>query len=661
MKFQSGILGVIVVVVALMGTIFGGYILNVNSETIVTTDYTSVTDVSSLYSYRETPDYIEYNPAKNFTGYQLSNGSDSGISFTQSSTINQYYMGQSSGSSSIVDVTSLLTRPTAPSQFYTMYTPYNYDANTDTGYAFYDYDNYTNAVSYTNTPLMVNMIDLIDYLKSTAPAGTDRITINIPTDSDMNVMTYARGTGHMLDNRLPIVNSSSTTNVVGWGIVNGLKTSGTATQNTDIDKYTFFDRNSISVSFDNNTTAENTIFNINFNNQYNLTIPSDYSINRHFFGFAPSTTKMVTISNYTSSSRTGTIGNYSGWHGGNYTLEVVYSWDVQYYYMNPSQGVSINNPSNLVTTDWTNNKTNHQVNILFGVNGDTCSNTIRTPLGDEISLRYDGTTNYVKTNLGLWTDIGSWEHFMLTIDGHQGKVTVTPVIDFVNFQTYNLTDYTYDIGTITVSPFTKLIWLSTNDSYKFSVTSTMVEVTNKLFMVDPSLNIRDYFPLDEGFKLEMSSFTKLGDSITINGTTFYGDADMNTIESTGHIYIPSVEESIKLGTMYIIEDELDGHTYIQSSEWGSSRIDLGETTSSVISASGVWFFTNQLYEGKIVDADKYIWEWANNLTSTQSIMIWLGLIIAGTLIARRFFNFTILDLAIVIASSIILYAILGVF
>ena len=152
--------------------------------------------------------------------------------------------------------------------------------------------------------------------------------------------------------------------------------------------------------------------------------------------------------------------------------------------------------------------------------------------------------------------------------------------------------------------------------------------------------------------------------MTINGVTYYGDSDGNPISDTGNIFIPSADDygvSIKLDSIYIIEDAIDNHTYIQSGEYGSIRYDLGETTSSVISASGTWFFTNELWEGDIVLKSVYKWDWANNLTSTQSIIIWLGLIVIGSLIARRFFDFGALDLAVVVASSIILYSILGVF
>ena len=655
MKFQSGILGVIIVVIALMGTVFGGFILNVNGQSTVTTDYTSVTDVSSLYTYTEQPDFIEYNPAKNFTGYQLSNNSGSGISFTHSSTANQYYMGQYTNTVETLNITSLVTETDfgiSPTNY--GYVPYSYDAGTNTAYALYDYANYDyNALPPVLTPKEVFFTDLITTLKSRAPANTSAIAINIPSSSDMNYhLDGVLGGGSVTVNPSSVNTPSSFTSV-NYGFLNGIRTGSGSIANS----YTFYRNYQISFNFDNTQNVNDTVVNINFADQYTIQKSPDA------ISLMASTSKQLAISDYTG-TRSATMSDYPYWNGGNYIIEVVYYHDVVYEYMNPSQGVTINNASNLVTTDWTNDKTNHQMSIVFGTNGGTNSNTIVLPSNDTISLEYTGSTNRVKVNSGSWTDIGDWEHFLLTIDGYDGNVTVTPIIIFVNYQSFTLANYTYNtIGNITVAPFTKLKWSQTDDSYTFSVYSTMVEVTNKLFMVDPSLNIKNYFPLTEGFKIEMKNFTKLGTSFTINDQTFYGDADGNPIEDTGYIYIPNDDGgvSIKLGTMSIIEDEIDGHTYVQSNEFGSSRVDLGETTSSVISATGTWFFTNQLYEGNIVDGFEYVWDWANNLTSTQSILIWLGFIIIGSLVAHRFFNFTMLDLAIVVASSVILYCILGVF
>ena len=107
MKFDKGVVGVVIVVIALFGTIFAGYFLNVDQETVTVMKYDKVTDVSSLFNYTEQPDYIEYNPAKNYTGYQLSDGSSNGVDYTHASGVNQYPMSTTSSSMITVNLSVL--------------------------------------------------------------------------------------------------------------------------------------------------------------------------------------------------------------------------------------------------------------------------------------------------------------------------------------------------------------------------------------------------------------------------------------------------------------------------------------------------------------------------------------------------------------------------
>ena len=107
MKFDKGILGVVIVVIALFGTIFAGYILNVQEETVSVNEYNRVTDVTSLFQFSEQPDYVEYNPAKNYTGYSYLG--TSGVDYTPSVTTNQYLMDASSIGNTTIDTTSSLT------------------------------------------------------------------------------------------------------------------------------------------------------------------------------------------------------------------------------------------------------------------------------------------------------------------------------------------------------------------------------------------------------------------------------------------------------------------------------------------------------------------------------------------------------------------------
>lgn len=69
MRFQSGKLGALIIVITLLTTVLAGYCTNVTAEEIEVVDYEYVTDVSGLFDYTETPQYINYNPSTNVTGY----------------------------------------------------------------------------------------------------------------------------------------------------------------------------------------------------------------------------------------------------------------------------------------------------------------------------------------------------------------------------------------------------------------------------------------------------------------------------------------------------------------------------------------------------------------------------------------------------------------
>ena len=176
MKFDKGILGVVIVVIALFGTIFTGYLLNAEQETVTVTEYDKVTDVTSLFNFTEQPDYIDYNPAKNYTGYTLSDGSSNGVSYTRASGVNQYPMSTTSSSTVTVNL-SVLNSTTkynvggdnrAFNVFYKG-TPYGYTTNngmTDYGLAWY-------------TPNLMSADNLITYLSANNLIPNNATTMTI--------------------------------------------------------------------------------------------------------------------------------------------------------------------------------------------------------------------------------------------------------------------------------------------------------------------------------------------------------------------------------------------------------------------------------------------------------------------------------------------------
>ena len=86
MKFKSGMLGVCIVVLALLGTVLGGFILGIDQSTRTVTDYEYVTDVTGLFDISDAPEYVEYSPSSNLVGYSPS----SSVQYTESSTVNSY-------------------------------------------------------------------------------------------------------------------------------------------------------------------------------------------------------------------------------------------------------------------------------------------------------------------------------------------------------------------------------------------------------------------------------------------------------------------------------------------------------------------------------------------------------------------------------------------
>lgn len=69
MRKLTGYIGAMIIVFALAGSILAGFALNINGTTAVINEYEKVTDISGLYEHTDEKQYIEYNPASNYTAY----------------------------------------------------------------------------------------------------------------------------------------------------------------------------------------------------------------------------------------------------------------------------------------------------------------------------------------------------------------------------------------------------------------------------------------------------------------------------------------------------------------------------------------------------------------------------------------------------------------
>lgn len=69
MSFKNGYLGVLVLIIALVATICGSWVLSMDVTEKESTQYNYLTELTGLFSTEQAPQYIEYNPSTNYTGY----------------------------------------------------------------------------------------------------------------------------------------------------------------------------------------------------------------------------------------------------------------------------------------------------------------------------------------------------------------------------------------------------------------------------------------------------------------------------------------------------------------------------------------------------------------------------------------------------------------
>ncbi len=69
MKFEDGMVGVIIVSLALSGALIGSYLAGIEPEENEVVRFNYLADVSGLFDYDRSPQFIEFDPSSNYTGY----------------------------------------------------------------------------------------------------------------------------------------------------------------------------------------------------------------------------------------------------------------------------------------------------------------------------------------------------------------------------------------------------------------------------------------------------------------------------------------------------------------------------------------------------------------------------------------------------------------
>lgn len=621
MRFNAGYFGTCAVVLALLGTVLAGFVLSIDKETVPYTNYDYVTDVSGLFSYDETPAYVDYNPSTNYVGYTAVTGT---VGFTTSSTANNYRY--------VVNAGDTWTGSYSFTQAKTFDYDYarakgwiNYDdevrvppifikwVGTEVTipdymtYARVDYQGLINSVRNDYNPQYLNVASLQSVISEiTAEENPYKtLEIDITQTGTYPVLFYAGG----------------------WISAGGL-TPGASRPSVDMDE---------SNSLPTKLIVDNATLNVTAYRDDTLIWESTAN-------------NVAVISHYR--------GSGSGYDDVNtgVTFDMTYTGVPVYGYMNPNDGVTIDG-SNISSSGWRaitwsngyendkvtfkvllNYENNNYKNIALNVYSGTSSSSQFSIQNDihGAHFYYDRNGSYHPETLGYWPAV------QVTLYASENKIVVTPTTDtslltVVDEQPYSFTLSNYlPAGTIDKIVFKNYLTASDpNRTATWQITSTSVFLnTYDTVMKDPSINIVSQFPdIYRDYRLNFYSFALYGESFTINGTNFAVDRNNATV--TFQYGGQAVTQY--LNNIYVTVDDL--HTYLTFANV-NQRYDLGATTTHVISFAGYWYFTTGLYEP--VEGLQTVYNWdlngAFHADAGQCLVIFFAILVGCVLIAHTYFK-----------------------
>lgn len=623
MRFNAGYFGACAVVLALLGTVLAGFVLSVDKETVPYTNYNYVTDVSGLFSYDETPAYVDYNPSTNYVGYTAVTGT---VGYTSTSTANNYRYVVEEGKTVNLDTITITNSTTNPDTYlpdtfkagsFVPFKPYGDPSQAEVN------GHHVVSMRPNEHPSAMSLSSLLDTIPNIVKYAT--LTLNLAYTGTMPVMIYA-----------------------------GNWTFTQATGAVPFDIYSpDFVFNSDNITPDrlevNAVTYQVEAYRDNVL-MWTQTADKVGLIAWYLYQSNTDSSNPNIVEAPTSLTITGTATTYP-----------------TYAYMNPNAGVTIagGNPDS-GRISWTNGYENHKVTLkavststaeLFVIPYDTDNNSFKG-----ISLYWIGQHAYVRyymAGVHETQDIGQWPALQLTIDADAREYRVTPTWDVSLLTVVEEQPYTavYSISGA-IDNIGRLIFeRSAVSAPHWQITNTAVFLnTYNTVMNNPTIDIKDYFPDLDEYRLNFYSFALMGTGFNINGTDFAVNRDNATVTFTYGL----APVTHKLKNIYVSTD--DEHTYLTFADI-NKRYDLGETTTDTISFTGYWYFSTGLYEAVDGVTSEYVWDLdgAFHADAGQCLIIFFailgGFVVIGHVYGRV--NVKALDWVIIIIAGFMAYVYFG--
>lgn len=585
--FKPGYLGVSIVILSILGGILAGSLLNVDTSTVSSTKYEYQTDITGLFETTQDPQYIDFNPASNYTGYTDATK----LGYTTTAGASNYrivseYGTTSTGASVTIDDSVTLPQMT----FY---------ATDENG----NKTEYTSIFGWLNdTDMLVpgKIANLYDWLGTYYTlADYQTITLNLSYSGAFIATTYNETITTPAYMIRPVLNITYPTSIT----VNIPDLTATYTYDGATVSASLYD---MFICYGDSTEYDTTLY-------------------------PPSGESVALSLSYTPTVSTANQYAYMAPGDGVY-LE--------------SGGYSVTWDNDVSSTDYDNTK----IDILIGptftdgvASLPTDSDYLKITI-DRLGLfsydyrvmfSYDSTNGWYAgadtEDLPSMSAVGKFPALMLSIynDGDGvGQIEVKGVTSFTNYLNVDVSDYVIFSAT---SPNDRAFSLDSlefkrgNDTSAtgplgFSVyNTTMFMDTYNTVLYNPVIDLSDYWPDLTSYRFAFQSFALYGDAVTINGVTYQITDECITIG----------EKSYKFDNLYL-SYSLQGKTSITFNNINRT-IDLGDTVDKTVSFTGNWYFSTGLYEG--VESTDTVYNWDVNLFGdglNTVILLALGL---GALLA----------------------------
>lgn len=662
MRFITNKLGVVIVLVALIASLFIGVITNTTSETKTVTDYTYVADMSQTFPYTQEPNFINYNPISNYTGYALSDDMSAGVAYTEASSPSNYRMTTDRSTNSIIlELSTITSDPT----YYRQNSvcdlnrfEYNYVPGTPASYE----DHYVFMVN----PNVITLSGLIDTIAQSAPAGTNTITMRFMSGNTESVSGY----GYDL-NRVVYNNLNNTLMESLWRNMLPIEQTSYGSNYDYLTwVYSYHDTEYGPVAdWSDVNTAYPITYNLNNNSAYinkngayqTIDVSKTYVLWKSSGDVIDAEVTQVATggSGYERYYEQTTIN-------ADWTTKVYVTFDAfQQSYIKINDGVRINNTDPSLTTVWSNDNDNGMIDIVFGANN-------AVGMANTFTLNYEGGTTatvglsrYDNGNVTLDYDgssynLGTWNYFLLRFDAMTGGLAAYPVTSFTNYTQFTASNTPLNLGTntsltIPEGVIESISWGAVTEdvpSFTFSVSDTVIRDTYQLLMINPSINIADFFTNAdaEGWRLNFFSFSIIGDSMTINGQAFPVTNGKITVNN----------KSYRLTNIYVSYDTITDHIYLT---FANERItiDLGEKVTSVVSMTGTWFFNTGYYDADIVQRTDTNIQWTKLPPMGTVSLVFIGITLILSAVAIKRIGFTLPDYIVTVTSLAVAFCLMEVF